>query len=318
MEKSLLIALAGCLMLAGCATPAPSSEATLPALTTTPSQQTPQSVFELPKAQWRDIPFVPEGGLNQRLDVYLPETGEGPFPTILAVHGGGFYSGSKAGYQRLAGAFTGMGYALVSANYRLAPKYSYPAQVEDVFCALAWIHANHGAHNLDSGRIVVMGESAGANLAAMLATVDDPGEYLRDCPHDLPESDWLQAAVLFYGSYDFTDAGNYPSRDVEEVLQPYWGAELGDISAEKLAEMSPQSWVDGSEAPFLIIHGTQDASIPSEMAEEFATVLEDAGVEVELLLLEANHAFLLLPLSASENVQSLQAMEAFLSKLPAQ
>jgi acetyl esterase/lipase len=65
---------------------------------------------------------------------------------------------SKAEYRRLAGAFTGMGYAFVPANYRLAPRYTYPAQVEDVFCALAWIHDNQEEYELDGGQVIVMGE----------------------------------------------------------------------------------------------------------------------------------------------------------------
>ena len=321
MKKSRWLALCTCLLLlAGCAgsVSAPVGEATLPAPTATRQQQTALPLARLPQRQWRDLPYVPEGDLNQRLDIYLPETGEGPFPAILAFHGGGFYTGSKAEYGRLAGAFTGMGYAFVPADYRLTPVYSYPAQVEDLFCALAWVHTNHEMYGLDDQQIIVMGESAGGYLAAMLATVDTPSAYLGNCPHALPASDWVQAAVIFYGPYEYPSIDGYPPRDVESILQPYWGAELGDIPPEKLAEMSPMSWVDGSEPPFLLIHGTSDTAVPSWMAEEFATALEEAGVDVALLLLEADHAFLLRPLSSPENVQALEAVDAFLSALPEQ
>jgi fermentation-respiration switch protein FrsA (DUF1100 family) len=105
---------------------------------------------------------------------------------------------------------------------------------------------------------------------------------------------------------------------VESILQPYWGAEFGDIHPEKLAEMSPMSWVNGSEPPFLLIHGTLDTTIPSWMAEDLAKALEEANVDVELLLLEADHAFLLQSLSSPESVQALEAIGAFLSALPEQ
>ena len=83
--------------------------------------------------------------------------------------------------------------------------------------------------------------------------------------------------------------------------------------------MSPMSQVDGSEPPFLLIHGTSDTSIPSWMSEDFATALEEAGADVELLLLEEErHAFLIQPLSSPANVQSLEAIEAFLASLPEQ
>jgi acetyl esterase/lipase len=321
MEKTLLLGIcASLLVLAGCASSSSAPETVReapqggPAATNTQGPAMPLTQQAQPS--FRDIPYVPEGSLAQRLDIYLPRDGDGPFPGILALHGGGFHARDKAEYQRLAGAFTDMGYAFVPANYRLTPKYSYPAQVEDIFCALAWIRSNHEDYDLDGRRIIVMGESAGGYLAAMLATVDDPDDYLQDCPHDLPAADWIQGAIIFYGFYDFASIDGYPEAGVD--LEPYWGTAHADLTPEKLAEMSPQSWVDGRECPFLLVHGTSDAAVPSWMSEEFATVLEEAGVEVELLLLEADHAFLLRPLSAPENVQSLRAVEAFLSVLPAQ
>jgi acetyl esterase/lipase len=322
VKKSLLIVhFAWLLLVVGCAPPAsaptPVSETTVPrpAATSIPqSKPFPTAV----KPDWPNVPYVPEGSSLQRLDVYLPADGDGPFPTILAIHGGGFRSRSKILYQQVAGHLNESGYAVVSTDYRLTPKYSYPAQVEDVFCALAWVHANHAAYGLDNEHIFIMGDSAGGYLAAMLGTIDTPSDYLENCPHTLPASDWIQGVVVFYGFYDFTSIDGYPAGDVSTGLQPFWGAEFSEILPETLAEMSPMSWVDGSEPPFLLIHGTLDTSIPSWMSENFATVLEEAGVKVELLLLEANHAFIVQPLSSPANVQSLEAVEAFLSALSEQ
>jgi acetyl esterase/lipase len=231
----------------------------------------------------------------------------------LAIHGGGFRARSKTLYSRLAGHLNELGYAVVSTDYRLTPSYSHPAQVEDVFCALAWVHANHATYGFDNEHIIVMGDSSGGYLAAMLGTVDPPSLYLENCPHALPASDWIQGVVVFYGFYDFTSIDGYRREEVVGYLQPFWGAEYSEIPPETLAEMSPMSWVDGSEPPFLLIHGTSDTSIPSWMSEKFAAELDDAGVDVELLLVDAKHAFILKPLSSPENVQSLAAIEAFLS-----
>jgi acetyl esterase/lipase len=265
-----------------------------------------------PRAQWSNVAYVPEGSSNQRLDVYLPESGDGPFPTILAIHGGGFTAMDKLLYREIAGHFTGLGYAFLSANYRLAPAFSYPAQVEDVFCALAWAHANSTTYGIDDERIFVLGDSAGGYLAAMLGTIDTPSDYRGNCPHALPASDWIEGVVVFYGFYDFTSIDGYPKLDREQALQPYWGAEYDEIPVGTLAEMSPMSWVDGTEPPFLLIHGMSDDTVPSQMSEEFAAALEKAGVDVELLLLEADHAFILQPLSSPANSRSLEAIEAFL------
>lgn len=318
MKKFLLIVYCACLLLmAGCSSPASApvsvSPTSPPGPTATSISEQPPPPTELPERRWLNLPYVPEGGVNQKLDVYAPAVGEGPFPTILAIHGGGFRARDKGLYRQLAGYFTKLGYALVSTNYRLTPHASYPAQVEDVFCALAWVHANQTTYGLDPERIIVMGDSAGGYLAAMLGTVDTPGDYLGNCPHTLPAADWIQAAVVFYGFYDFASIDGYPAKDIKAGLEPYWGAEYGEIPPETLAEMSPLSWVDGSEPPFLLIHGVSDTSVPSWMSENFATALEKAGVEVELHLLEAGHAFILQPLSSPANRQSLEAIEAFLA-----
>lgn len=318
--RALVIVLCACLLLVvGCVSPASAPTPTsgtissMPTTTSTPDL----GVFSVtePTSQWSNVPYVPEGGANQRLDVYTPAAGEGPFPTILAFHGGGFRARDKLLYRQVAAHFTGLGYAFVSANYRLTPGASYPAQVEDVFCALAWVHANHETYGFDSEQIFVMGDSAGGYLAAMLGTIDTPSDFLGTCPHALPASDWIRATVVYYGFYDFTSIDGYPHKDIKSGLKPYWGAEYGEIPPETLAEMSPMSWVDGSESPFLLIHGVSDNSIPSWMSENFATALEEAGVQVELLLLEeTGHAFLLQPLSSPANSQSLEAIEAFLEK----
>jgi acetyl esterase/lipase len=298
-------------------TPAPT---VLPPEASPPSTELPElgafdSAVDAETNVARDVPYMPDGLAFQELDVYLPAIGEGPFPTILAIHGGGFRARSKSIYRKHGTYFTESGYAFVATNYRLTSNASYPAQVEDVFCALAWVHANHETYGFDTEHVFVMGGSAGGYLAAMLGTVDTPDLYLENCPHRLPESHPIKGVFIFYGLYDFTSIDGFPASDVGASLEPFWGAEYSDIPPETLVEMSPMSWVDGTEPPFLLIHGTEDTSVPSWMSEEFAAVLEEAGVDVELLLLEVGHAFELQPLTDAANVQSLAAIEAFLTRI---
>jgi len=328
VKKSLAMICCACLLLVvGCSSPVSPptavSETTSASAATTPTatkaaqpEPTPTKQPE-PRRVGANVAYSPESPLP-RLDVYLPATGDGPFPTILAIHGGGFYTGDKSGYSRLAAHFANLGYAFVPINYRLAPTYTYPAQVEDVFCALSWVHANHSTYDLDNEHVFVMGESAGGYLAAMLGTVDTPGDYLQNCPNALPQSDWIQGVVVFYGFYDFTSIDGYPPGD-RDKLERYWGAEFSEIAPATLAEMSPVSWVDGNEPPFLLIHGTLDTSVPSWMSEDFAAALEGVGVQTQLLILGgADHAFTLGLWSSPHNTQSREAMEAFLSALSEQ
>ena len=182
---------------------------------------------------------------------------------------------------------------MVSIDYRLAPDFNYPAQVQDAFCALAWVHANAAAYGFDTERIAALGDSAGAYLAAMLGSVDTPSIYMEGCPHPLPQTDWIQGVVGFYGGYDFTNIDVLPVGLIKQSLEPFWGTTFDKIPAEILAEMSPMSWVDGSEPPFLLIHGASDGTIPTRMSEDFAYALEESGATVELLILGASaiHGF---------------------------
>jgi acetyl esterase/lipase len=281
--------------------------------TSTPLPPTPT---ELPWVQFTES-YVPDGDKRQQLEVYLPKEGDGPFPTILAIHGGCFRAETRRNYHRYAGYFNELGYALVSTDYRFAPDFTYPAQVQDSFCALAWIHANADTYGFDTEHIAAIGESAGGYLVAMLGTVDDPAPYLEGCPYTLPETDWIQGVIPVYGLFDLTTAEGYEPLTVKQCNEPYLGTKISDASAEFLAEVSPISRVNGNEPPFLIIHGLQDYYIPSWMAEEFASKLKEEGVEAELLLLETGkHGFFTdIPLSSPVNVQTQEALTAFLTAL---
>lgn len=257
-----------------------------------------------------------EDHFRQKLDIYLPSIGEKPYPTILAIHGGGFTSRSKELYQEIGPHYAQEGYALVAINYRLTPGDSYPAQVEDAFCALAWLHANHEEYGFDPNRVVVMGGSAGGYLAAMLSTVDNPNIYLEDCPYDYPSGRALHAGVIYYGFYDFTNIEDFPDSEVDGPLTMFWGANYEEIPPERLEEMSPIKHIDGSEPPFILLHGTADDTIPSVMSERFAESLTQAGVDVELILLpDVGHAFEVKPLTGQEMALSLSKIEAFLNRV---
>lgn len=253
----------------------------------------------------KDISYVPEGFDEQRLDIYLPSGGAKPYPTLLMIHGG---NGRKEDMALWGRAFAKQGYAAVSINHRQWPNYSYPDHVEDAFCALAWVHSNAGTYHFDTKNVFAMGHSAGGTLSAMLGVVDNPSLYIKECPHTLPEDKWVQGIIPFTGIFDYATAIE-GSSSLENYAAELLGGELDEIP-EIWAAASAVNWLDGSEPPFLIIHGAEDKSISPDQSRYFAEILEEEGVDVDLLIIpDAGHAQIV----GSE--QSLGAVEEFLSRI---
>jgi acetyl esterase len=115
-----------------------------------------------------DVPYLDDGAPEHRLDVYKP-AGPGPHPVLLYIHGGGFRILSKDTHWIMALAFARRGYLVFNASYRLAPKHPFPAALEDTCAAWSWVLGNAARYGCDPSRVVVAGESAGANLVTALA-----------------------------------------------------------------------------------------------------------------------------------------------------
>ncbi len=116
----------------------------------------------------RDISYLPTGEIEHRLDVYRPTSVKGPRPVVLYVHGGGFRILSKDTHWIMGLAFARRGYLVVNISYRLAPRHPFPAAVSDACAAYAWTIANAAQYGGDPSRIILAGESAGANLVTGL------------------------------------------------------------------------------------------------------------------------------------------------------
>ena len=117
----------------------------------------------------RDVPYRPDGGVEHVLDVYRPTRRTPPWPTVLYVHGGGFRILSKNTHWLMGIAFARAGYAVFNINYRLSLRYCFPAALEDACAALSWVNDHGSRFGADMDRLVLAGESAGANLVTALA-----------------------------------------------------------------------------------------------------------------------------------------------------
>jgi acetyl esterase/lipase len=117
----------------------------------------------------RDIPYAKDADKLQTLDVYAPSNAKN-LPVVFWIHGGGWQGGDKAEVYDKPKVFTGKGFLLVSVNYRLLPKVDMATLTRDVAKSLRWVHDHIAEYGGDPKRILVMGHSAGAQLAALLCT----------------------------------------------------------------------------------------------------------------------------------------------------
>jgi len=252
------------------------------------------------KQKWLDVPYA-NGSSFQKLDIYLPKNYPGPYPVIVSIHGGGFNSGDKAGFE-LTLALEGLkrGYAVVSVNYRLSQEAKFPAQIHDIKAAIRFLRANAGRYNLNPNKIALWGVSAGGNLAALAGT--SPGvKELDDISLGNPsQSSEVQAVVDWYGSINyltmddqFKQSGivgkvhNSPDSIESELL----GRLITEVPhLVRLA--NPETYISPDDPPFFIQHGTKDSLIPVQQSVEFAEKLQKVigkdNVIIELLK-EAGH-----------------------------
>lgn len=116
-----------------------------------------------------DVSYLPDGKKAHRLDIYRPKQRRSLLPVLMYIHGGGFTMCSKDTHRGIGLIYADRGHVVFNINYRLAPKYHYPAAVEDTAAAYQWIIDNAAIYGGDPSRIIVGGESAGGNLALALA-----------------------------------------------------------------------------------------------------------------------------------------------------
>lgn len=127
----------------------------------------PEKVFILP-----DLAYVSDNSEEHTLDLIYPEGIHGDLPVIINVHGGGWVYGSKDSYYKYyCMNLARYGFAVLSMNYRMAPKFTYPAACEDVFSALRFVLKNAQTYRLDKRHIFLVGDSAGANICALTAVI---------------------------------------------------------------------------------------------------------------------------------------------------
>lgn len=235
------------------------------------------------------IEYANPDGQRLQLNLARPKTGDGPFPAVVCIHGGGFRAGKREGYDALCHKLAQNGYVALTASYRLAPKYPFPAAVHDSKAAVRWLRANAAKYKVDADRIGTTGGSAGGHLAQFLGVTAGVREFEGD-GGNADRSSRVKCVVNVYGPSDFTKSYG-KSVDAAEVLPLFLGGNL-QTHLKEHRRASPLNWVTPNAAPTLCIHGTEDKYVAHEQAVWIVDRLKNAGVEAELLTLDgAGHGF---------------------------
>ena len=204
-----------------------------------------------PAARAEVVAYAP--GAGRALDVYRA-AGAKSAPIVVFFYGGSWQRGRRQDYRFVGAALASRGVVAIIPDYRKSPQNPFPAFMQDAAAAVAWARANAAQYGGDPKRIFVMGHSAGAHIAALLAT---DGRYLQAV--DMRPRD-LAGAIGLAGPYDFLP-----------ITDPKIKAVFGPEKDWPVSQ--PVNFVDGDEPPFLLMHGAEDVTVRPMNSEHLAARL---------------------------------------------
>jgi acetyl esterase/lipase len=221
----------------------------------------------------RTLVYARKSDRDLKLDFYpavkgaSAKVGAGPAPCVLVVHGGGWDGGARSQLADLNAFLAAEGYAVASLEYRLAPKHLYPAPVEDVADAIAFLRARAGELGVDASRLALVGRSAGGQIALQAAyTLKDPG---------------IKGVVAFYAPADMVFGYSLPTNplimDSRLLMKQYLGGGYEDHPGNYVAS-SPVEHLDKSSPPTLLLHGRPDVLVSYRHTVHMRAKMESLGV----------------------------------------
>jgi len=216
------------------------------------------------------------------LDLHLPE-GEGPFPLLVWIHGGGWHSGTRD--IDFAEPYLRAGFALASIGYRLTSGGScFPAPIEDCVAAVAWLQQNAARWKIDCSRLGVFGHSAGGHLASLAALAS-----VGATPFTRPGLRPFSRVLVWSGPLNLArEAGRWPRSTFawnpdDAYCRTFFPG--GAYDEEFAAWASASSYLSPAMPPTLVIHGQDDELVPWEQARDFAGNLRALGVDASFELI---------------------------------
>jgi len=216
---------------------------------------------------------------SQTLDLYIPRAAATrPLPVAMYVHGGGMTAGGKSDLNPVfLDALASAGYAVVSVNYRLAPQFKFPAQIEDVKCAIRYVRAKAPKYGLNGSEIFAFGTSVGGQLVA-LAALTGPRSAFDVGPYATEPSN-LSAVADMFGPANLTErASGFSPSGIQDVF--------GRNDHRDLVLASPTHFVAPNSPPILLVQGVDDTKVLKSQSIELYRDLKAAGDQTQLVLVQ--------------------------------
>jgi acetyl esterase/lipase len=232
---------------------------------------------------------------HEKARITEPQDVSDPAPVALYVHGGSWVSGDldTGGFiiNQIGPALVRAGFVVVSVDYRLGPDQPWPAQIEDVKCAVRYLRANASQLNVNPNEIGAWGQSAGGHLVSLLATAGPSAGW--DVGAYTDQSSKIEAVVDMAGPEDLLTMGNQGDSG---VVQDSFISLLGSIPPQRLGAAlkaaSPVTYVAKGDPPFLIFHSTNDEIVYPQQSQELAWDLAANDVPHQLVMVNgAGHEF---------------------------
>ncbi|CAM4793056.1 unnamed protein product [Rotaria magnacalcarata] len=234
----------------------------------------------VPKVPYRTLTYVTYSDTTLTLDYYRSSV-TGKRPCVIVIHGGAWAIGDSKKLPELNNHLARVGYHCAAINYRLAPKWHFPAPVEDTTAAVSYLRKNADELDIDLNNFVLLGRSAGGQIALLTAyTIRQLG---------------IKGVVDFYGPADMIRGYTTPTNPLvinsRKVLVQYLGGDYHQIP-DKYAASSPIEFINPQTVPTLILHGSTDGLVLSAQSRRLSTKLHQNNVSHYLLELPwATHGF---------------------------
>lgn len=253
----------------------------------------PEAITDWIKHQYRDIPYGPAE--LQKLDIYLPESGEGPFPTIIMIHGGGMCVCDKHDFH-LYPMFYALeeGFAVAAVNYRMSPAVKYPTQLYDTKAATLFLYEHAAEYRLDGENFFLWGTSAGGNMALLGGMKKG-----RELPEELKTADRvpIRGVAALCAEATMTGKGGLGSGLGSFGEQLLVSLQFAGLDKKVLGTNKPDkatldaasafTYLPDGCAPLYIQHGDKDPGIPlaqsQRLYEEAKAVLSEEDLVLDML-----------------------------------